>query len=270
MSELIKIYTTGRGDPAVWETGGWLRYDGSATIITKADGSKPRAAAVRIRRGYMFGNRHALVPVHEGYYIIDASIVNYSRSVVIRRIVSIVVKNINGKKFEATAEMEVVNTFYRGKWDEPLDAKLKDAVEVAIRKASIYHRYSSAMYIDMTEQRSRRRKRRTAKLAKQGAGQDDRLCADGAAGGVRSKTGAETEAPVVGAISDIDDVIDEIRRQFIELTVRAEKLGFSVTFDGTSVSLLRREDGSCVRFIHSHQSLSDYLGIVEAAPGNNR
>jgi len=65
----------------------------------------------------------------------------------ISQIVSVSVKDINGEKWEAKAEVEEVNTFSRGEWDKPLDEKLILAVEAAFHKASSYH-CRSAYYVD--------------------------------------------------------------------------------------------------------------------------
>lgn len=171
MTKQIKIEATKRGLPAVWETGGGLTSGGSATIIAKPDGSKPRAVFVRTR-GHLAGGPHALVCVHKGYYLVHAGVGRGVRqSATIERIVSTSVKDIDGEKWEATAEVEVVNTFSRGEWDSPLDEKLEAAVEAAFRKASSYH-CRSAYYIDTSpreELSEAEKKKRQEEMARQDA-----------------------------------------------------------------------------------------------------
>ena len=192
MSKSIKIDATKRGLPAIWETGGGKTSGGSATIIAKSDGSKPRAVFVRTR-GHLSCGSHALVCVHEGFYLVHAGVGRrVLQSVTIERIVKTSVKDIHGEKFKATAEVEVVNTFSRGEWDKPLEAKFEAAVEAAFCKASTYH-CRSAFYIDTSERKpesDEQRKRREAEMAKQDA-KRARLRADKAAADAKAKAEAE-------------------------------------------------------------------------------
>lgn len=146
----MKIETTKRGIPAIWESGGGRTSGGSATIIAKRDGSKPRAVYVR-RGGHLACGDHALVAVHEGYYIVRASVTRGVRSsAVVERIASTSVKDIDGERWEATAEVETLNSFSQGEWNHPLDEKLNEAVEAAFRKAGAYH-CRGTFYIDFSE-----------------------------------------------------------------------------------------------------------------------
>jgi hypothetical protein len=192
MSKSITIDATKRGLPAIWETGGGLTSGGSATIIAKADGTKPRAVFVRTR-GHLSGGPHALVCVHEGFYLVHAGVGRGVRqSARIERIVKTSIKDVHGEKFEATAEVEVVNTFSQGEWDKPLDTKFEAAVEAAFSKASAYHcRY--AVYIDTSERKpdsDEQRKRREAEMAKQDA-ERAHLRAEKAAADAKAKAEAE-------------------------------------------------------------------------------
>jgi hypothetical protein len=192
MSKSITIDATKRGIPAIWETGGGLTSGGSATIIAKADGTKPRAVYVRTR-GHLSRGPHALVCVHEGFYLVHAGVGRGVRqSARIERIVKTSVKDIHGEKFEATAEVEVVNTFSRGEWDKPLEAKFEAAVEAAFGKALTYH-CRRAVYIDTSERSAEtpeQRKHREAEMAKQD-GERARLRADKAAADAQAKAEAE-------------------------------------------------------------------------------
>lgn len=143
----IKIDATKRGIPAMWEEGGGLTSGGSSTIVTGRNGEKRRPVYVP-RGGHLSGGNHALIPVHQGFFIVYANVSRGTRSsATICRVESVSVKDIDGVKFEATAVVEVTNTFSRGEWDHPLDEKLAPAVEAAFAKAGDYH-CRSPYYID--------------------------------------------------------------------------------------------------------------------------
>lgn len=147
---MIRIETTKRGIPALWESGGGLTSGGSATVIAKRDGSKPRAVYMP-RGGHLACGNHALIPVHEGYYIVHAGVSHGTRSsATIERIVSVSVKDVDGEKWEATAETETINSFSRGEWDKPLDEKFAPAVGAAFQKAGTYH-CRGAYYVDFSD-----------------------------------------------------------------------------------------------------------------------
>lgn len=143
----ISIETTKRGFAAMWESGGGLTSGGTATIIAGKDGEARRPVYIP-RGGHLAGGNHALIPVHEGFYIVHAVVSRGTRSsAIISRIVLVSVKDINGEKWEAKVEVEEINTFSRGEWDKPLDDKFVKAVEAAFHKAGSYH-CRSACYID--------------------------------------------------------------------------------------------------------------------------
>ncbi|MFA5954155.1 MAG: hypothetical protein WC817_01290 [Patescibacteria group bacterium] len=103
------------------------------------------------RGGHLACGNHALVAVHEGFYIVHAGVSRGVRSsVTIERILSTSVKDVDGEKFEATAEVERVNSFSRGEWDKPLEEKFEAAVEAAFQKAGTYH-CRGAYYVDTSE-----------------------------------------------------------------------------------------------------------------------
>lgn len=143
----ISIDTTKRGFAAMWESGGGMTSGGSATIITGKNG-EPRRPVYMPRGGHLACGNHALITVHEGFYIVHAGVSRGTRSSAsISRIVSVSVKDIDGEKWEAKAETEEVNNFSKGEWDKPLDEKFAPAVEAAFRKAGSYH-CRGAYYID--------------------------------------------------------------------------------------------------------------------------
>ena len=148
--ESRKIYSTKRGFAAMWESGGGMTSGGSATIITGRKGETRRPVYVP-RGGHLACGNHALITVHNGFYVIHASVSHGTRSSAsIWKILSTSVKDIDGEKWEATAEMELINYFDKGEWNTVFDEKFKPAVEAAFRKASNYH-CRRAMYIDSSE-----------------------------------------------------------------------------------------------------------------------
>lgn len=147
MKKNIQITTTKRGFGAMWECGGGLTSSGSATIITGRNGEARRPVYIP-RGGHLACGNHALITVHEGFYIVNVHVSRGTRSSAnISQILSVSVKDINGEKWEAQAEVEAVNTFSNGEWDKPLDGKFHLPVEAAFNKASCYH-CRTPYYID--------------------------------------------------------------------------------------------------------------------------
>lgn len=148
--ETIKIDSTKRGFPAMWESGGGMTSGGSATVVTGRQGEALRPVYIR-RGGHLACGDHALICVHEGYYFVRAGVARGTRSSAsVWRIASTSVKDIDGERWEASANVELVNAFSKGEWDRPLDPKFEKAVEAAFRKAACYH-CRSAFYIDTSE-----------------------------------------------------------------------------------------------------------------------
>lgn len=169
VTKTIKIDATKRGLPAMWEQGGGLTSGGSAIIIAKRDGQPPRPVYMP-RGGHLAGGKHALIPVHEGYFIVRTNIHHGSRdSATVERILSTSANDVDGERWDATAAVEVVNTFSRGEWDRPLDPKLADAVEAAFHKADDYH-CRSTYFVDTSEKRPESadaKQRREAEMRRQ-------------------------------------------------------------------------------------------------------
>jgi hypothetical protein len=147
------------------------------------------------RGGHLACGNHALITVHEGFYIVHAGVSRGTRSSAsIQRIVKVSVKDIDGERWEATADVEEVNTFSRGEWDKPLDEKFAPAVEAAFRKASSYH-CRSAYFVDMSEKKNdvseAEKRRREEEMRRQ---DEERAALRKAKGDREARAKAEAEA----------------------------------------------------------------------------
>jgi hypothetical protein len=149
----IKISATNRGFPAMWESGGGLSNTGYSQIITDRQGEPRRPVFVR-NRGDLACKEHALITVHEGFYIVKAGRHHDDYSFSISRIVTTKVRDLDGKKWEATADVELLNSFRNNAWEKPLDPKLEAAVKAARRKTQEYH-CRSPYFIDHSEKKER-------------------------------------------------------------------------------------------------------------------
>lgn len=127
---------TRKGFVSLWEEGGSYRNTGSARIICKADGSMPTATYI-CRRGHLSCGEHALVPVHEGFYVIESDHHRGDFAHQIFKVVRTFTKEVDGA-LKGFVEMELVNSFYEGEWDAPLE-HLEAAVAAAEEKAATYH-----------------------------------------------------------------------------------------------------------------------------------
>jgi len=202
MKKTISITTTKRGFPAMWESGGGMTSGGSATVIT-GRGGEARHPVYMPRGGPLACGNHALITVHEGFYVVHAGVSRGTRSsATISQIVSVSVKDIDGEKWVATAETEEVNTFSGGEWDKPLDPKFAAAVEAAFRKAGSYH-CRSAHYIDTSEKKSEvsevEKKRREDEMRRQ---DEDRASLRKAKADREAQAKAEAEAASKAAKED--------------------------------------------------------------------
>ena len=206
-------------------------------LVTKRDGSKPRAVFIKTR-GHRSGGPHALVCVHEGFYLVYARVARGARhSARIERIVSTSVKDIDGEKWEATAKVEVINTFSQGEWDAPVDPKLDAAVEVAFKKASIYH-CRSAMYIDTSERPSvstADRKKRDAEVTRQNT---ERAAKRQAKAEREAREKAEAEATSqVAKESGLGDRLEALQPRLAALRVNNPSSSYGMELDEAYFSL---------------------------------
>lgn len=129
MKKFIRIETTKKGFPALWECGGGYSNTGEATIIAGKDGQPKKAIYVR-SKGELANSKHALVILEVGDYIIFANHHRKDFEIEIYKILDFE---------EDTAVVEQVNRFSMGKWDAGLPAYLQSAVEAAKEKATCYH-----------------------------------------------------------------------------------------------------------------------------------
>ena len=208
----------------MWESGGGLTSGGSATIITGRNGEKRRPIYIP-RGGHLACGNHALIGVDDGFYIVTASVRRGSRDTAsVVRIVSTSVKDIDGEKWEAKADVEEVNTFSRGEWDHPLDEKFASAVEAAFRKASSYH-CRSVYYIDTSpreEMSEVDKKKRQEEMARQDAKREAKRKAK-AKREAREKADAEAvskaakEAGLGARIEAVNARLSTLGRQTVKL-----------------------------------------------------
>ena len=129
----IRIEKTKRGFPALWERGGGYTNTGEATIIASPSGGPKKAIYIR-SRGPLANERHALIPIEVGDYIIEA---NHHRRDFVIEIFRIVDFEI--KEEDTYAIVEQVYEFSMGEWDAELPMFLEGAVQAAIEKATCYH-----------------------------------------------------------------------------------------------------------------------------------
>lgn len=125
----IRIERTKKGYPALWESGGGYTNTGEARIIANYDGTKPVAIYIR-KRGERACGDHALIPIEEDMYIIDAQHHRGDFIIKVQRI-----KEIR----EAYATVETEHIFSEGEWDTKPPVFLKEAIDSAIKKALHYH-----------------------------------------------------------------------------------------------------------------------------------
>ena len=132
-TSILTAELTKRGLVSLWERGGGYSNTGEATIVCKENGEKPYAIYIR-RRGHLSNGSHALIPVKEGFYMIESS---QHRGDFIHRIYQILRTFIEDNI--AKIELRQVNQYDQGEWDEDLPEFLAKAVEAAEAKANCYH-----------------------------------------------------------------------------------------------------------------------------------
>lgn len=145
--EKIRLDRTNRkGYPAFWEAGGGYSNTGEASIIADRNGQAKRAVYVR-RRGHLANDRHALILVDRGDYIVKACHHRKDFVIEIYQVMDfeheekeIVNSSNEVVKFEyKNAIVEKIFVFDKGEWNADLPEYLEAAVEAAKDKALCYH-----------------------------------------------------------------------------------------------------------------------------------
>ncbi len=125
----FEVEKTKRGLPAFWEKGGGFTNTGRATIICGSQGQKKKPVYIR-RKGSLACENHALFILHQGDYIINARHHRGDYTIEIYRVKNFV---------DDEVEVELVNKFDNGEWDNELETFLEEPVKAAMKKAKIYH-----------------------------------------------------------------------------------------------------------------------------------
>lgn len=127
----MKITKSKSGLPCLWESGGGMSNTGTAILVAAPDGSPKRPIYIR-RSGSLACDDHALIPIRGGDLVIMANHHRGDFNITINKIIGI---NLE----EDEAELEEINQFSMGEWDDELPEKLKAAIEAAKDKATDYH-----------------------------------------------------------------------------------------------------------------------------------
>ncbi|MGQ4893351.1 MAG: hypothetical protein ACP6IQ_01860 [Candidatus Njordarchaeia archaeon] len=135
---IITTELTKKGYPALWEEGGGYSNTGRSRIITGPKGERLTPVYIR-RRGRLACEEHALFIVKEGCHIISASHHRADFNIHVFKILS-------AKKDYNKIEVEEINSFSMGEWDEELPEYLEEPVKIAKEKALRYH-CREALYI---------------------------------------------------------------------------------------------------------------------------
>ena len=143
MIKKIKIDRTfKKGYPAAWEVGGGYTNTGEASIICDRNGQPKEAIYIR-RRGHLANDRHALILVNRGDYIVKAW---QHRGDFLVKIYQVIDFEREAEKYSDGVEAVNMYSFIRekyrfdrGEWSPDLPEFLEAAVEAAKDKALCYH-----------------------------------------------------------------------------------------------------------------------------------
>jgi hypothetical protein len=133
MNKRVKIETTKRGLPAMWECGGGLSNTGGATIIAGKHGEKLTPIYIR-RSGHLACENHALFVIDVGDIVVEAYQHRGDFDISVYKIIEIV--TVDDKRY---AILELINEFSQGEWDNEPTGNVMDAVDASIKKAKCYH-----------------------------------------------------------------------------------------------------------------------------------
>ena len=144
----IKVVSTRKGFPAIWEEGGGMTNTGFSTIVAGPKGEKLRPVYIR-RRGSLACGEHALFIVKPDYHIITAGHHREDFVIAIWRIRKLY-KDENGNW---QADFEKLYDFDENEWlPEDPPNYLKAAIEAAKDKATDYHCRVPYYYIKEEEE----------------------------------------------------------------------------------------------------------------------
>ena len=127
----INIETSKRGLPCVWEQGGGFSNTGDAVIICNSKGGRKKPLYIR-QRGDLSCKQHALVVIQKGDIIIEASHHREDFDIYVWRITGLDLAL-------EIANLELINLYSRGEWDDENIECYSDAVDAAVEKATEYH-----------------------------------------------------------------------------------------------------------------------------------
>ena len=216
----MKLETTKRGFPALWESGGGMSNTGRSQIICGRNG-EARRPIYQPRGGHLACGNHALITVHEGFYIVKASQHRGTYSLVIYKILKLKVQDLDGEGWEAKADILLINRFSEGEWDILLEEKFEAAVSAARRKSCSYH-CRSAYYVDLSDkpERSKANKdRQNAQMKKQDISR-----------AAKREAKAEREAKAKADAEDASKIAKDagLGARLEALNVRREKINLSL------------------------------------------
>ncbi len=132
IKDVCAVMTKG-GFLALWEKGG-CNSDHSkccSTIITKADGSEPSATYIPHNREAC--GEHALIVIHEGYYVIETELKPHGFEISVYQAVALNVLDNKHQK-NPTITLKRVNRYSINGWEQPVERHLNDAIIAAMFK----------------------------------------------------------------------------------------------------------------------------------------
>ena len=133
-NDTIRLVTTKKGHPALWEEGGGYTNTGGCIIVCNSDGSKKSPIFVRTG-GHLACAEHALFSVSVGDVIIYVDRHHRDLQITVKQIISIT-KDDAGY----LAEVKSLGSYSEGQWDnDDTEKKFSDAIKAAISKSYCYH-----------------------------------------------------------------------------------------------------------------------------------
>jgi hypothetical protein len=132
--EELALTLTKSGVPCLWEQGGGMSNTGSACIVTGLNGEPVTPVYIR-RKGTLACDRHALIPVRVGSFVVEATHHRGDFDIQVYRI-----SKISGD----IAEADIFLQFTEGEWSNvpkeySADLVIIEATEAAKNKAMCYH-----------------------------------------------------------------------------------------------------------------------------------